>query len=84
MDIKEVESGETNVLLDLTKWKGGVEMEGASVALQEENEARMLWRTRLKSASAKMARHRNRKEVLIPKFVRCHAICTFFFSANHD
>ena len=47
MDLKEVESGETNVLLDLTKWKGGVEMEGASVALQEENESRMLWRTRL-------------------------------------
>ena len=76
MDIKEVE---TNVLLDLTKWKGGVEMEGAFVALQEENEARMLWRTRLKAASAKMARHRNRKEVLIPKFVRCHAICTFIW-----
>ena len=44
MDIKEVESGETNVLLDLTKWKGGVEMEGASMALQEEKESRMLWR----------------------------------------
>ena len=42
-----MEGGETNVLLDFTKWKGGVEMEGASVALQEENESRMFWRTRL-------------------------------------
>ena len=45
VDIKEVESGDTKVLLDMTKWEGGVVgMEVAPVALQEEKESRRLWR----------------------------------------
>ena len=37
-----------------------------------------------KAAIAKMARCSNKKEVITPRFVRCHAFCTFIWAANHD
>ena len=45
VDIVEVESGLSKVLLDMTMWKGGeMGMVVTPVALQEEKESRRMWR----------------------------------------
>ena len=45
VDIEEVESGLSKVLLDMTMWKGGeMGMVVTPVALQEEKESRRMWR----------------------------------------
>ena len=89
VDIKEVESGDTKVLLDMTKWEGGVVgMEVAPVALQEEKESRRLWRklTRAllkqpnmadeeKAIIENKARRRDSEEDYSPRFFEVSIIC---------
>ena len=82
VDIEEVETGGSKVLLDMTTVKGGeMGMVVTPVALQEENESRRLWRklTRAllhqpevadeeKAAIENMARRRDSEEEYTPRF----------------
>ena len=82
VNIERVESRDSKVLLDMTKWKGGaMGMEVAPIALQDEKESRRQWRklTRAllhnpevadeeKAAIENMARRRESETEYTPRF----------------
>ena len=82
VNIEQLESRDSSVLLDMTKWKGGeLGMEVAPVALQGEKESRRQWRklTRAllhnpevadeeKAAIENMARRRESETEYTPRF----------------
>ena len=82
VNIEQLESRDSSVLLDMTKWKGGeLGMEVAPVALQDEKESRRQWRklTRAllhnpevadeeKAAIENMARRRESETEYTPRF----------------
>ena len=92
VDIEEVETGGSKVLLDMTTCKGGeMGMVVTPVALQEENESRRLWRklTRAllhqpevadeeKAAIENMARRRDSEEEYTPRSFEVPFILALF------